>query len=105
MGDVGAKRVRERVRQRLRTMDVLVAWAARSSSYRRLGVPAGRCVGQALWQILREEPIQGAGTITASFGVTDGARERVRRARRRRSASTPRCIRPTGGCDRVVIAP
>ena len=61
-------------------------------------------LAEALWQILREEPIEGAGTITASFGVTDWrAGESAASMLTRVDAAVYQAKQE--GRDRVVIAP
>ena len=100
------KRVCERVRQRLRTMDVLCRLGGEEFIVLAPGVRAEQAVvlAEALWQILREEPIEGAGAITASFGVTDWrAGESAASMLTRVDAAVYQAKQE--GRDRVVIAP
>ncbi len=106
VGDVVLKRVCERVRQRLRTMDVLCRLGGEEFIVLAPGVRAEQAavLAEALWQILREEPIEGAGAITASFGVTDWrAGESAASMLTRVDAAVYQAKQE--GRDRVVIAP
>lgn len=106
VGDVVLKRVCERARQRLRTMDVLCRLGGEEFIVLAPGVRAEQAVvlAEALWQILREEPIEGAGAITASFGVTDWrAGESAASMLTRVDAAVYQAKQE--GRDRVVIAP
>lgn len=106
VGDIVLKRVCERVRQRLRTMDVLCRLGGEEFIVLAPGVRAEQAavLAKALWQILREEPIEGAGAITASFGVTDWrAGESAASMLTRVDAAVYQAKQE--GRDRVVIAP
>lgn len=106
VGDVVLKRVCERVRQRLRTMDVLCRLGGEEFIVLAPGVRAEQAavLAEALWQILRDEPIEGAGVITASFGVTEWrAGESAAAMLTRVDAAVYQAKQE--GRDRVVIAP
>lgn len=106
VGDVVLKRVCERVRQRLRTMDVLCRLGGEEFIVLAPGVRAEQAavLAEALWQILRDEPIEGAGVITASFGVTQWrAGESAAAMLTRVDAAVYQAKQE--GRDRIVIAP
>lgn len=106
IGDRVLKLVCERVRQRLRTMDVFCRLGGEEFIILAPGIRTDQAavLAKALWQILRDEPVDGAGRITASFGVTDWrAGEGAATMLTRVDAAVYQAKQE--GRDRVVIAP
>ncbi len=71
-GDQVLKTVCERIRQRLRNIDVFCRLGGEEFIVLAPGISEDQALilAEALWQILRSEPVDGVGIVTASFGVT-----------------------------------
>lgn len=71
-GDQVLKAVCDRVRQRLRNFDVFCRLGGEEFIVLAPGISEDQAaiLAEALWQVLRSEPVDGVGMVTASFGVT-----------------------------------
>ncbi|UUY07127.1 diguanylate cyclase [Pseudomonas sp. J452] len=71
-GDQVLKAVCERIRQRLRNIDVFCRLGGEEFIVLAPATSEDQAMilAEALWQILRNEPVDGVGIVTASFGVT-----------------------------------
>jgi len=71
-GDLVLKEVCARIRQRLRSIDLLCRLGGEEFIVLSPGTAPEQAdqLAKALWQILREAPMGEVGRVTASFGVT-----------------------------------
>lgn len=71
-GDQVLKAVCARIRQRLRNIDVFCRLGGEEFIVLAPGISEDQAVilAEALWQVLRNEVVEGVGRVTASFGVT-----------------------------------